>query len=71
MAKTVVQLSATIGRQFIYELLQAVSPLDEATLRHSLAQLVEANCSCSEECRRRRRISSSMPSSRTPLISRS
>jgi len=40
--KDVAQLGATIGRTFAYELLQAVSPLDEATLQHSLRQLVEA-----------------------------
>jgi class 3 adenylate cyclase len=41
-AKTVAQLGATIGRTFTYELLQAVAPLDEATLQHGLQQLVEA-----------------------------
>jgi class 3 adenylate cyclase/tetratricopeptide (TPR) repeat protein len=40
--KGVAQLGATIGRTFAYELLQAVSPLDEATLQHGLRQLVEA-----------------------------
>src|SRR5262249_22665525 len=40
--KDVAQLGATIGRTFAYELLQAVSPLDAATLQHSLRQLVEA-----------------------------
>ena len=40
--KAVAQLGATIGRTFAYELLQAVSPLDAATLRHGLRQLVEA-----------------------------
>ena len=40
--KTVAQLGATIGRTFAYELLQAVAPLDEATLQHALRQLVEA-----------------------------
>ena len=40
--KDVAQLGATIGRTFAYELLQAVSPLDEATLQQSLRQLVEA-----------------------------
>ena len=40
--KDVAQLGATIGRTFAYELLQAVSPLDDATLQHSLRQLVEA-----------------------------
>jgi predicted ATPase len=40
--KDVAQLGATIGRTFAYELLQAVSPLDAATLQDSLRQLVEA-----------------------------
>jgi predicted ATPase len=40
--KAAVQLGATIGRQFSYEVLQAVAPLDEAALQHSLRQLVEA-----------------------------
>jgi TOMM system kinase/cyclase fusion protein len=38
--KSVAQLAATLGRQFSYELLHAVSPLDEATLRRGLQQLV-------------------------------
>jgi predicted ATPase len=41
-AKVVTQLGATLGRQFAYDLLQAVSPLDEATLQRELARLVEA-----------------------------
>jgi TOMM system kinase/cyclase fusion protein len=40
--KTVAQLGATIGRQFVYDLLQAISPLDEDTLQQGLRQLVEA-----------------------------
>jgi predicted ATPase len=40
--KEVAQLGATLGRTFSYELLQAVSALDEAMLRQALAQLVEA-----------------------------
>jgi predicted ATPase len=40
--KAVAQLGATIGRAFAYELLQALSPLDEATLQQGLRQLVEA-----------------------------
>jgi len=40
--KEVAQLGATLGREFSYELLQAVSPLDDATLQHSLVQLVRA-----------------------------
>ena len=41
-AKGVAQLGAVLGREFAYELLQAVAPMEEATLQHSLAQLVEA-----------------------------
>ena len=41
-AKEIAQLGATIGREFSYELLHAVSPLDEVTLQHGLKQLVEA-----------------------------
>ena len=40
--KEVAQLGATIGREFSYELIEAVSPLDEATLQRGLSQLVEA-----------------------------
>ena len=40
--KAVAQLGATIGRQFDYALLRAVSPLDDATLQQHLRQLVEA-----------------------------
>ncbi|MBI3757316.1 MAG: AAA family ATPase [Deltaproteobacteria bacterium] len=42
LTKEIAQLAATIGREFSYELLQTVSPLDEATLQHRLKQLVEA-----------------------------
>ena len=41
-AKEIAQLGATIGREFSYELLHAVSPLDEETLQQGLKQLVEA-----------------------------
>jgi class 3 adenylate cyclase/tetratricopeptide (TPR) repeat protein len=41
-AKGVAQLGAALGREFSYELLQAVSSVDEATLQHGLAQLVDA-----------------------------
>jgi class 3 adenylate cyclase len=40
--REIAQLGATIGREFSYVLLQAVSPLDEATLQQGLKQLVEA-----------------------------
>jgi class 3 adenylate cyclase/predicted ATPase len=41
-AKEIAQVGATIGREFDYALLQAVSPLDEDTLQESLKQLVAA-----------------------------
>jgi predicted ATPase len=40
--KALAQLGATLGREFAYELLQAVSPWDEDTLRRGLSQLVAA-----------------------------
>ncbi|MBI3301025.1 MAG: AAA family ATPase, partial [Deltaproteobacteria bacterium] len=40
--KEVAQMGATLGREFSYELLQAVSPADEANLQQALAKLVEA-----------------------------
>jgi TOMM system kinase/cyclase fusion protein len=40
--KGLAQLGATLGREFPYDLLQAVSPWDEGTLRRGLQQLVEA-----------------------------
>jgi Double zinc ribbon/Adenylate and Guanylate cyclase catalytic domain len=42
LVREIAQLGATIGREFSYELLQVVSPLDEATLQQGLKQLVEA-----------------------------
>ncbi|HKA56953.1 MAG TPA: adenylate/guanylate cyclase domain-containing protein, partial [Candidatus Binatia bacterium] len=40
--KEVAQVGAILGREFSYELLRAVSPLDEALLQQGLRQLVEA-----------------------------
>ena len=40
--KGLAQLGATLGREFSYALLQAVSPWDEETLQRGLQQLVEA-----------------------------
>jgi class 3 adenylate cyclase/predicted ATPase len=40
--KGLAQLGATLGREFSYALLQAVSPWDEGTLRQGLQQLVTA-----------------------------
>jgi class 3 adenylate cyclase len=41
-AKVVAQLGATIGRTFAYDVVQAVAPMDAATLQRALTQLVEA-----------------------------
>jgi class 3 adenylate cyclase/DNA-binding winged helix-turn-helix (wHTH) protein len=40
--KGLAQLGATLGHEFSYALLQAVSPWDEGTLQHGLHQLVQA-----------------------------
>ena len=40
--KGLAQLGATLGREFTYELLHAVAPWDEATVRRGLQQLVAA-----------------------------
>ena len=65
------QLGAVLGREFSYELLQAVSPVDETTLQQVLTQLVDADLVPSAVCRRRVSMSLNMPSSRMPRISRS
>jgi predicted ATPase len=41
-AREVAQLGAVLGREFAYELLQALMTMEEATLQHGLAQLVDA-----------------------------
>jgi predicted ATPase/class 3 adenylate cyclase len=41
-ARAVAQLGAVLGREFAYELIQAVTMMDEATLQRGLAQLVDA-----------------------------
>ena len=41
-ARELVQLGAVLGREFAYELLQAVVPVDEMALQQGLAQLVDA-----------------------------
>src|SRR5262249_50046353 len=40
--REIAQLGATLGREFYYDLLHAVSPLDEEGLQQGLRQLVEA-----------------------------
>ncbi len=41
-AKEIAQLGAALGREFAYELIRAVSPVDDAGLRQALARLVDA-----------------------------
>jgi len=41
-AKEVAQVAAVIGREFFYELLQAVLPISEAELQSALAKLADA-----------------------------
>src|SRR5262249_50986403 len=41
-ARQVAQLGATLGREFSYELLYAVTPISETDLQTALAKLVEA-----------------------------
>jgi DNA-binding NtrC family response regulator/predicted ATPase len=41
--REVAQLGAVLGREFSYELIQAVSPMDGATLRQELARLAESH----------------------------
>jgi predicted ATPase/class 3 adenylate cyclase len=40
--KEIAQLGATLGREFSYELIHAISRVDEGTLQHGLRQLVDA-----------------------------
>jgi predicted ATPase len=41
-AKGIAQIGAIIGRQFSYELLQAIAPVEAATLQRELGRLIEA-----------------------------
>ena len=41
-AKQIAQLGAVVGREFTYEVIRLVSPMDEATLQQALMQLVKA-----------------------------
>jgi predicted ATPase len=41
-AETVAQLGAILGREFAYELIRAVAPMDETTVPRLLAQLMDA-----------------------------
>ena len=42
MVREVAQLGAALGREFAYELLHALTTMEEATLQHGLTQLVGA-----------------------------
>ena len=59
--KEVAQLGATLGRMFSYELLQAVTPLDDAACSRRWRSWWPPNCSISGGYRRRQPISSSTP----------
>ena len=41
-AKEIAQLGAALGREFAYDLIRAVSPVDEPALRQALGKLVDA-----------------------------
>jgi hypothetical protein len=59
--KDVAQLDAVLGREFAYEVLRAVAPLDEVTLQHGLEQLVDAELLYQRGIPPRQPTSSSMP----------
>ena len=59
--REVVQLGAMLGREFSYELLQAVALWDETTLQEGLTRLVDAELLYQRGCHRRPGISSSTP----------
>jgi len=59
--KEVAQLGATLGREFSYELIQAVSRGEEKTLQAALAKRWKPKCSISAGSHRRRAISSNTP----------
>ena len=69
-AKAVAQYAAVIGRQFSYELLRAVSQVDEAMLQHELGRLVEAEIVYQRGLPPHATIRLSMPSFRMPPMSR-
>ena len=69
-ARAVAQLGAVLGREFAYELIRAVAPMDETMVQRGLAQLVDAELLYQRGRPPRRGMSSNMPSSRRPPISR-
>jgi predicted ATPase len=68
--KEVAQLGAILGREFSYDLLQSISPLDEPTLQYGLSQLVEAELLYRGACTPRSSILLSMRSFRRRRTSR-
>ena len=69
--KGLAQLGATLGREFAYALLHAVSPMGRGRpCNGDCTSWWRRSSSTSGDCRRRRRTSSSMPSFRTRRISR-
>ena len=68
--KEVAQLGATLGREFSYELIQAVSPVAERSLQQALTKLVEAEVLYQRGQPHRPGTSSSMPSFKMLPISR-
>jgi hypothetical protein len=63
-------VGATIGRQFAYELLQAVSPVDEKTLQREIGRLVDAELVYQRGMPHGPPTCSNMPCSRTRHINR-
>ena len=60
------QIGAAIGREFSYEVLQAVADRPDDQLRDAIDQLVAAGLISAGEHRRKKLSSSSTPSCRTP-----
>ena len=58
--REVAQLGATLGREFTYELLEAVWPGEQATSREGWRSSWKPNCSTSEDCRHKPGTSSNM-----------
>jgi predicted ATPase len=70
-AKSVAQLAATLGREFSYELIEAVADMEVAILRSGLSQLAEAEILFQRGPPPTRTTPSSTRCSRTPPTNRS
>jgi predicted ATPase len=64
--REVAQLVAILGREFAYDLLHALTTMEEATLQHGLTQLVDAELLYQRGRPPRARYILSTPSSRMP-----